>query len=84
MLAVLKRTGRNTDFMRYNLYTRKDKLFVKKYRERQKVRHFISDPNSEKEKRLKMEMGGKMNFVSRMKQLRPCCDKSVSQVCCTQ
>jgi hypothetical protein len=77
-LAVLKRTGKNTAFKRYSLYTIKDKLFVKKCQERQNVRHFISDSNSEKETRLKMEMEGKMNFISRMKQRRPCCDKSVS------
>jgi hypothetical protein len=65
-------------FKRYNLYTSKDKLFVKKCQERQKVRQFISDPNSEKETRLKMEMEGKMKFVSRKKQRRPCCDMSVS------
>jgi len=66
------------NFKRYNLYTGKDKLFVTKCQERQKVRHFISDPNSEKETRLKMEMEGKMKFVSRKKQRRPCCDVSIS------
>jgi len=51
---------------------------MKKCQERRKVRHFISDPNSEKETRLKIEMESKMKFVSRKKQRRPCCDVSIS------
>jgi hypothetical protein len=69
---------------RHNLCTEKDRLFVKKCQEMQKARHFISDPDSEKETSLKMEMEGKMKFVSRMKQCRPCCDMSVSpRLLCT-
>jgi hypothetical protein len=51
-----KKNWKEHNFKSYNLYTRKDKLLVKKCHERQKVRDFISDPNSEKEIRQKMEV----------------------------
>ena len=81
MLAVLKITEKNWkehSFKSHNLDIRKDRLFVKKCQEKQKIRHFISDSNSEKERRLKMEMEGKIKFFSRRKQRRHYRDKSVS------